>query len=50
LALTFFAVDVDVAGYSLTALAFGLAALNASTGLCLRCKGHLLIRRLSMRR
>lgn len=46
LALTFFAVGVDVAGYSLTALAFGLAALNASTGLCPGCKAYLLIRRL----
>lgn len=46
LALTFFAVGVDVAGYSLTALTFGVAALNASTGLCLGCKAYLLIRRL----
>ena len=46
LALAFFAVDVDVAGYSLTALTFGVAALNASTGLCLGCKAYLLIRRL----
>ena len=45
LALIFFAVGVDVAGYGLTALAFGLAALNASTGLCLGCKAYLLIRR-----
>ena len=45
LALTFFAVGVDVAGYSLTALAFGVAALNASTGLCLGCKAYPLIRR-----
>jgi hypothetical protein len=46
LALTFFAVGVDVAGYSLTALAFGLTALNAATGLCLGCRAYLLIRRL----
>ena len=46
LALTFFAVGVDVAGYGLTALAFGVSALNASTGLCLGCKAYLLIRRL----
>ncbi len=46
LALIFFVVGVDVAGYSLTALAFGVTALNASTGLCLGCKGYLLIRRL----
>jgi hypothetical protein len=45
LALTFFAVGVDVAGYGLTALAFGVSALNASTGLCLGCKAYLLIRR-----
>jgi hypothetical protein len=45
LALAFFAVGVDVAGYGLTALAFGVAALNASTGLCLGCKAYLLIRR-----
>jgi hypothetical protein len=35
LALIFFVVGVDAVGYSLTALAFGVAALNASTGLCL---------------
>ena len=46
LALTFFAVDVDVVGYSLTAFALGIAALNAATGLCLGCKAYLLIRRL----
>ena len=46
LALACFVVGVDVAGYSLTALAFGVAALNASTGLCLGCKAYLLIRRL----
>ena len=45
LALTFFAAGVDVAGYSLTGLAFGVAALNATTGLCLGCKAYLLIRR-----
>lgn len=46
LALTFFVVGVDVAGYGLTALAVGLAALNASTGLCLGCKAYVSIRRL----
>ena len=46
LALTFFAVGVDVAGYGLTALAFGVSAVNASTGLCLGCKAYHLIRRL----
>ena len=45
LALGFFVVGVDVAGYTLTALAFGAAALNACTGLCLGCKAYLLIRR-----
>ena len=44
LALTSFLMGIDVAGYSLTALAFGVAALNASTGLCLGCKAYLLIR------
>ncbi len=43
LALTSFLMGIDVAGYSLTALAFGVAALNASTGLCLGCKAYLLI-------
>ncbi|HET6653245.1 MAG TPA: DUF4395 domain-containing protein [Nocardioides sp.] len=46
LALIFFVVRLDVAGYSLTALAFGVAALNAFTGLCLGCKAYPLIRRL----
>lgn len=45
LGLTFFLAGSDVAGYSLTALAFGAAALNAATGLCLGCKAYLLIRR-----
>lgn len=45
LALILFVAGVDVAGYSLTALAFGTTALNASTGLCLGCKVHVLIRR-----
>jgi hypothetical protein len=46
LALIFFVVGVDAVGYSLTALAFGVAALNASTGLCLGCMAYLLIHRL----
>ena len=46
LALATFALSVDVAGYGLTALAFGVAALNASTGLCLGCKAYYQIRRL----
>src|SRR6185312_15794978 len=33
-------------GFVFTALAFGAAALNASTGLCLGCKAYHLIRRL----
>ena len=44
-ALVSFVVGADVAGYTLTALAFGLAALNATTGLCVGCKTYLLIRR-----
>ncbi|MDZ5619690.1 DUF4395 domain-containing protein [Nocardioides sp. HM23] len=43
--LIFFAVGGDVAGYSLTALALGVAALNAATGLCLGCKAYLLMGR-----
>ncbi len=46
LALISFALDVDVAGLALTAFTFGMAALNASTGVCLGCKVYLLIRRL----
>ena len=45
LALIFFVGGLDGAGYSLTALAFGVAALNASTGLCLGCKAYWWIRR-----
>lgn len=45
LALIFFVAGVDVAGYSLTALAFGVAALDAATGLCLGCRAYLLISR-----
>ena len=44
-ALTCFVFGLDVAGYSLTALAFGLAALDAATGLCVGCKAYLLVRR-----
>jgi hypothetical protein len=46
LALTCFVAGVDVAGYCLTGLALGLAALNAATGLCLGCKAYSFIRRL----
>ena len=45
LALIFFVVSIDVPGYGLTALAFGVSTLNASTGLCVGCKAYLLIRR-----
>ena len=45
LALIFFVVGIDVLGYGLTVLAFGVSALNASTGLCLGCKAYMLIRR-----
>jgi len=45
LALIAFVVGVDAAGYVLTALALGVAALNATTGLCLGCKAYQLIRR-----
>ena len=45
LALTSFAVGLDLAGYTLTALAFGSAALKLSTGLCLGCKAYVLVRR-----
>ncbi|GAB3251073.1 DUF4395 domain-containing protein [Arthrobacter pigmenti] len=45
LALISFAVGVDVAGYSLTALTLAVTALNASTGLCLGCKAYPLFRR-----
>lgn len=44
-ALIAFIVGIDAVGYSLTALAFGVVALNAATGLCLGCKAYLLIRR-----
>jgi hypothetical protein len=44
LALVSFALGVDVAGYGLTALAFGATLLNASTGLCLGCQAYRLIR------
>ncbi|MFC8921848.1 DUF4395 domain-containing protein [Cellulosimicrobium sp. NPDC057127] len=44
LALALFITGFDVAGYSLTLLALGVAVLNASTGWCLGCKAYLLIR------
>lgn len=43
-AVVFFAVGVDGPGYCLTAVAFGAAAFNACTGLCLGCKLVALIR------
>lgn len=45
LALISFLAGVDAAGYGFTAVAFGAAALDASTGFCLGCKVYLLIRR-----
>ncbi|WP_432883468.1 DUF4395 domain-containing protein [Kribbella sp. CA-245084] len=45
-ALATFVLDVEVAGYGLTALTFALVALNACTGLCLGCHAYQLIRRL----
>ena len=45
LALANFVLGVDIAGYILGALAFGLATLDAATGLCLGCKAYLLLRR-----
>jgi Domain of unknown function (DUF4395) len=44
LALISFVLSVDVAGYGLTALAFGAAVLNAATGVCLGCKAYSLVR------
>ncbi len=46
LALFLFAAGVDGAGYGLTALALGMTALHASTGVCLGCKAYPLVRRL----
>ncbi len=46
LALIAFLIGLDVAGYGLAALAFGVTALNALTGLCLGCKVYPLVRRL----
>lgn len=45
LALISFLAGLDAAGYGLTAVAFGSAALEASTGFCLGCKVYPLIRR-----
>ena len=44
-ALISFVIGADGAGFGLTAITFGVAALNASTGVCLGCKAYLLIRR-----
>ena len=44
LALASFVVGADVVGYVLTAVAFGVSALNAATGLCLGCRAYVLIR------
>jgi hypothetical protein len=43
-ALISFVLGIDVAGYTLTVIAFGMMALNAITGLCLACKAYVLIR------
>lgn len=43
-ALVTFIIGIDIAGYTLTAVAFSMAALNALTGLCLACKAHVLVR------
>lgn len=43
-ALICFLAGFDVAGYVLTAIAFGATALNAATGLCLGCKAYLMFR------
>jgi fumarate reductase subunit D len=45
LALIGFALGDDLAGLGLTALTFGVTALNALTGICLGCKAYPLIRR-----
>ncbi|MET9274762.1 DUF4395 domain-containing protein [Kribbella sp. NPDC003557] len=45
LALITFILGLDPAGYSLTALTLAIAALDASTGLCLGCKAYNLIHR-----
>jgi hypothetical protein len=45
LALTSFLVGADLAGYGLTAVAFGAAVLDASTGVCAGCRVYLLFRR-----
>lgn len=37
--------DIATVGLVLTALAFGLAVLNAATGTCLGCQAYLLVRR-----
>lgn len=44
LALISLLAGFDGVGYGLTALAFGVAALNASTGICLGCQAYRLIR------
>lgn len=44
LGLVFFVTGGDVAGYTLTALAFGVTALDAATGVCLGCRAFLLVR------
>ncbi len=43
-ALVCFIAGLDVAGYSLTALAFAVATVNAATGVCLGCLAYRLVR------
>jgi hypothetical protein len=43
-AVVLFAIGADGAGYTLTAVAIVLTALNALTGLCLGCKAYPLFR------
>ncbi len=44
-ALIAFIIGIDLVGYILTALAFGMAAINALTGFCVGCKAYPLFRR-----
>lgn len=45
LALVFFVLGLDMAGYVLTALALAGAALNACTGVCLSCRLYQAVRK-----
>ncbi len=46
LALLGFVIGVDGTGYGLTAIAVAVAAINATTGVCLGCRIYVLARRL----